>query len=68
MHLQVKAWLEKIRLSDCQAFAFHQKNDDLRVLTDEEAVKLSQRSGLSGSEKTPYDHLTDVPLTSTLTI
>lgn len=50
-HLQVKGWLETVRLSIGKPLVFQQKRNDLRVLTDEEAVKYLNGQAYQGLNK-----------------
>ena len=51
MRMQVKEWLEKIRLSIAKPLLFSQKNDDLHVLTDEQAVGYLNGQAYQGLKK-----------------
>jgi len=50
-HLQVKSWLETVRLSISKPLVFQQQRNDLRVLTDEEAVKYLNGQAYQGLNK-----------------
>ena len=50
-HLQVKDWLETVRLAIGKPLVIRQERSDLRVLTDEEAVKYLNGQAFNGLNK-----------------